>query len=127
MTVGESKLEDTKVKYLPWLCCVVTLVATQLRAQDAAPLALKDGDRVVFVGNDFFDREVKTGYIETALTARYPKANIIFRNLGYSGDTVWATARNLCSGWDAFGPEDQGFERLKKLVTEIKPTVIFVA
>jgi lysophospholipase L1-like esterase len=116
------------VKYLPWLCCVVALAASQLHADDRpAPFALKDGDRVVFVGNDFFDRDVQTGYIETALTLRYPKSNIIFRNLGYSGDTVWADARTLCSGWDLFGPEDQGFQRLKKLVTELKPTVILVS
>ena len=115
------------MKNLPWLCCVVALFATHVRADDAAPLALKDGDRVVFVGNDFFDRDVKTSYIETALTLQFPKENIIFRNLGYSGDTVWGDARNNCSGWDAFGPEDQGFDRLKKLVREIKPTVVFVA
>ena len=51
-----------------------------------------------------------------------------------SRSEIWATAaipsgrmRTLCSGWDAFGPPDQGFGRLTKLIEQIKPTVVFVA
>lgn len=85
---------------------------------------LKDGDRVLFVGGTFIEREGQLGYIETALTERFRDRNITFRDLGQSGDTVFADARNLNSGWANFGPADQGFNRLKKLVEEIKPTVI---
>lgn len=91
-----------------------------------APFELKDGDRVVFVGGTFFEREGQLGYIETALTSRFPDRNVTFRNLGYAGDTVTCDARNLCAGWATFGPPDQGFNRLKALIEEIKPTVIFV-
>jgi lysophospholipase L1-like esterase len=102
--------------------------AVQARAADApaAPQSfeLKDGDRVLFIGGTFIEREGQFGYIETALTERFRDRNITFRNLGQSGDTVFADARNLNSGWAQFGPADQGFNRLKKLVAEIKPTVI---
>jgi hypothetical protein len=37
---------------------------------------------------------------------------------------VLADARNLNAGWVTFGPPDQGFNRLKKLIGEIRPTVI---
>ncbi|MDB5297421.1 MAG: hypothetical protein JWO31_3404 [Phycisphaerales bacterium] len=93
-------------------------------AAAAAPFELKDGDRVLFVGGTFVEREGHLGYIEAALTARFPGRKVTFRNLGQSGDTVKADARNLNAGWVTFGPPDQGFERLKKLVGEIKPTVV---
>ena len=92
---------------------------------DSAPaFELKDGDRVLFVGGTFIEREGLFGYIEAALTARFADRNITFRNLGQSGDTVMADARNLNAGWANFGPPDQGFNRLMKLVGEYKPTVI---
>src|SRR4051794_4962945 len=105
------------------------LLAMQLHAADSPPkradsFELNDGDRVLFVGGTFIEREGKFGYIETALTARFADRNITFRNLGQSGDTVMADARNLNAGWANFGPPDQGFQRLMKLVGEYKPTVI---
>ena len=90
----------------------------------AEPFELKDGDRVVFVGGTFIEREGEYGYIESALAARFAGRNITFRNLGQSGDTALADARNLNAGWVTFGPPDQGMTRLKKLIAEIKPTVI---
>jgi len=97
-------------------------------AQPAAkPFELLDGDRVVFLGGTFFDREAKWGYIETALTSRFPDRNVTFRNLGYAGDTVRCEARTVCEGWANFGPPEEGFDRLKRLITEIKPTVVFIA
>lgn len=113
------------------LICVAML-ATALLARGAAAgetpkVEFKDGDRIVFLGNEFFEREADRGYIETELTTRFADKNLTFRNLGYSGDTVRADARNLCSGWAVFGPADQGFDRLKNLIEHIKPTLVFVA
>ena len=111
--------------------CLTTLIlvaaASLARAQDkraAKPFELLDGDRVVLVGGTLIEREGQLGYIEAMLTSRFPGRNVTFRNLGQSGDTVLADARNLNSGWAAFGPADQGFKRLEKLIGEIKPTVI---
>lgn len=115
------------MKQVLWVLALVGLVAGRAGAQQNPKVEFRDGDRIAFVGNDFFDRERQAGYIETALTTRFPDKNLTFRNLGYSGDTVRADARNLCSGWAVFGPEDQGFDRLKNLVDHIKPTLVFVA
>ncbi len=115
------------------LCLAVApLLATPARAADAAQppakgFELLDGDRVVFVGGTFFEREAKWGYIETALSSRFPDRNVTFRNLGYAGDTVRCEARTVCEGWANFGPPQEGFDRLKTLIGEIKPTVVFVA
>jgi lysophospholipase L1-like esterase len=113
------------------LLLIAGFPALPLRAADppanaaaSKPFELQDGDRVLFVGGTFIEREGQFGYIETALTARFADRNITFRNLGQSGDTVLADARNLNSGWAKFDPPDQGFQRLMKLVSEYKPTVI---
>ena len=85
------------------------------------PFELVDGDRVVFIGNTFFERDLKYNHLETALTVRWPARNITFRNLGWDGDTVWGDARA------EFGSPADGFNSLAKHVADLKPSVIFVA
>ena len=85
------------------------------------PLELVDGDRVLFVGNTFFERDLHYNHLETALTARWPDRTVTFRNLGWDGDTVWGDARA------EFGSPADGFSSLSKHVADLKPTVIFVA
>ena len=79
------------MRFLRLLLLSVTLGPTPLRA--AEPLPLRDGDRVVCVGSTLIEREQKYGYWETVLTLREPQKNITFRNLGWSGDTVWGESR----------------------------------
>lgn len=105
----------------------LALLSRVVDAQEKPKVEFRDGDRIALVGNEFFEREADRCYIETELTTRFPDKNLTFRNLGYSGDTIRADARNLCSGWAVFGPADQGFDRLKNLVEHIKPTLVFVA
>ena len=62
-------------------------------ARAADPFELKDGDRVVFVGNTLIEREQRYGYWETMLTSHFPDRRVTFRNLGWSGDTVFGDAR----------------------------------
>jgi len=98
------------------------LVLSLLLCQSSKkPFELADGDRVVFVGNTFFERDLKYNHLETALTARWPSKNVVFRNLGWDGDTVWGDARA------EFGSAADGFNSLSKHVADLKPSVIFVA
>ena len=87
-------------------------------AHSAETLELKDGDRVVLVGATFIEREGQFGYIETALALANPEKKITFRNLGWSGDTVWADSRGI------FDPPAVGYQRMIELIKELKPTVI---
>lgn len=82
---------------------------------------LKDGDRVVLLGDTFVEREGDQGFIETALLATHPAASLTIRNLGWSGDTVWAESRGV------FDPPAKGYARMLDLVKELSPTVIVVA
>ncbi|MBA4017926.1 MAG: hypothetical protein C0483_12180 [Pirellula sp.] len=101
------------------------LVATMLLSLGAPlaaaePFELKDGDRVVFLGNTLIEREQKYGYWELMLTIAWPERNVTFRNLGWSGDTVWGESRA------GFGTQADGFKALREQVAEAKPTVIFI-
>jgi len=102
------------VKYL----LLLSLVGVQSAKK---PFELVDGDRVVFIGNSFFERDLRYNHLETALAARWPSRNVVFRNLGWDGDTVWGEARA------EFGSAADGFNSLSKHVADLKPTVIFVA
>jgi lysophospholipase L1-like esterase len=94
--------------------------ATRAVAQSPPTLTLADGDRVVLLGSTLVEREGSYGYLETALTARFHTARIQFRNLGWSGDTVFGEARA------GFGSPADGFAQLKEHVLALKPTVIYL-
>src|SRR5262249_10459067 len=85
-----------------------------------AEFEFKDGDRVVLIGSTLIEREQRYGYWEAALTAANPDKNITFRNLGWSGDTVWGEARA------GFETPAEGYKRLIEHVKAEKPTVIIV-
>ena len=120
-------LGGTSVKPLLCLFCVVASAATVARGQLKPRVVFHDAERIALIGNEFFERDQDQEYIESQLTTRFPDKDLTFRNLGYSGDTVWADARSLCAGWQDFGPPEQGFKRLEGLVRQIKPTLIFLA
>ncbi len=90
------------------------------RAVATEPFELRDGDRVALIGNTFIEREQQYGYLETLLRTRWPERKITFRNLGWSGDTVFGHARGYFDG------ADKGFARLNAIVHELRPTVIFI-
>lgn len=93
-------------------------IATPLPAAD--PFEFKDGDRVVLLGSTFIEREQKYGYMEYMWTVMNPDKNVKFRNLGWSGDTVWGEARN------GFDQSPKGYERLVQVTKDAKPTVIVI-
>jgi lysophospholipase L1-like esterase len=100
------------------LAGLLTWPSTSVNGADK--LVLKDGDSVVLLGNTLIEREQRYGYWETALTRLNPHKNIAFRNLGWSGDTVFGEARA------GFGSVADGFRQLKEHVIANKPTVIIL-
>jgi len=96
--------------------------ATTARAQS---FELKDGDRVVFLGDTFIEREQHYGWIELMLTTRFPDRNVTFRNLGWSADTPVGDSRFGLSLLQAgLEPADEGWRLLQKQIEETKPTVV---
>ena len=68
------------------LALLLTLLCTATSTRAAAPFELKDGDRVIFLGDTLIEREQHYGWIELMLTTRFPDRRVTFRNLGWSAD-----------------------------------------
>ncbi len=85
----------------------------------AVPVALSEGDAVVFLGDTFMEREGTYGYIESTILANNPGKTLRFRNLAWSGNTPNEQARSY------FGPPAEGQQRLKANLELVKPTVVF--
>ena len=103
--------------------CIGLLVAALVPAAAGVgrePFTLAEGDRVVFLGNGVIEQEHACGELETRLIRRWPQAHVIFRNMGWSGDTVRGLART--GGYE----QPAGLARLLKEINALKPTVIFV-
>src|SRR6185503_14032823 len=90
-------------------------------ATEVKPFELLEGDRVVMVGDTLIERERAYGYIELALTTRFPARPVTFRNLGWSGDTPQGQAR---VGFDHSKPAEVWFQQLTNSIALLRPTVV---
>src|SRR5262245_37108936 len=70
------------------LAALVVLVAWTGTLAHAAGLARRKGDHICVTGNTLAERMQHYGGLETLIHARYPDHELVFRNLGYSGDEV---------------------------------------
>jgi hypothetical protein len=104
----------------PRLLVLLLLVLAFALPASAAHLELTDGDRVVLLGSTLIEREQTYGYWEAMLTSHFPTRNVIFRNLGWSGDTVWGESRA------GFGTAADGYKALVEHVEALQPTVVIV-
>ncbi len=100
---------------------IVVPAAAVAREGGEGRCELRAGDRVILLGDAFLEREGERGAIETALVATHPGAGLTIRNLGWSGDTVWAEARGV------FDAPSAGYARMIELVGSLEPTVVLVA
>ena len=80
-------------------------IAVGVQAQ-APKLALKSGDHVAIVGHALPDRIQHSGYLETLIHQKFPRHELVFRNLSASGDEVatWHRSEN-------FGSRDKWLEK----------------
>jgi hypothetical protein len=101
------------------LLCWVAPAA--LPAADVGRFEFRDGDRVVLLGGTFIERMQVDNHLEALLTLSHAERNLTFRNLGWSGDTVWGESRAL------FGTQADGFKRLIQDVRQVEPTVLMIA
>ncbi|MGV8879690.1 MAG: GDSL-type esterase/lipase family protein [Sphingobacteriaceae bacterium] len=83
--------------------------------------ALKDSDRVVFLGNSLFENDLQYNYLELALTTRWSNQQVTFRNLGWSGDNVFGDARSY------FTNPPTAYDLLIKQIKNTKPTLVLLA
>jgi lysophospholipase L1-like esterase len=84
---------------------------------DKNSFEFKDGDRLVLLGNTVFEREQRYGAFEPRLALALGDVKVSVRNLAWSGDTVFGTARSY------FGPPEEGLQRLSGHLELLKPSV----
>jgi lysophospholipase L1-like esterase len=59
----------------------------------SAEFFVRDGDRVVFLGDSITEQRLYTTYIEAYALTRHPEWKLWFRNVGWGGDTSWLRQR----------------------------------
>jgi lysophospholipase L1-like esterase len=104
------------MRMLQPICALVLGLVMSATAADP----FQPGDRVLLVGNTFFERDNHYGHVETALALRYPTHDLVIRNQGWSGDNVYGESRSY------FGAREEGYKHLIRHAQEFNPTVILL-
>ena len=64
------------------------------RPTAATPFTLQAGDHICIIGNQLAERMQYEGWLDTLLHARFPRHDLVIRNLGFSGDEVATRLRS---------------------------------
>ena len=106
---------------------LVVSLTLGVNASKLPAFELHDGDRVALIGDVFIERAQEYGHLELALTTAWPTRHVMFRNLGWSGDTPRGISRAGLSLLQA-GREsaDEGWKQLQKQIELVNPTVVFL-
>jgi putative heme-binding domain-containing protein len=89
--------------------CLLPLAVAAARANEPAPrLRLQRGDHISILGNTLADRMQHHGWLETFLQSRFPDLQLVFRDLGFSGDELTVRFRS-----ESFGSPDDWLGRTK--------------
>ena len=107
---------------------VITL--TPARPDAATPFVLHAGEHICLIGNQLAERLQYEGWLDTLLHARFPRHDLVIRNLGFSGDEVATRLRSKNFGtpdeWlSGVGEEIGGYKENRLKSTNTKADVIF--
>jgi putative heme-binding domain-containing protein len=89
---------------------IVTTLLLWASQQPPSPskLELKPGDHVCIIGNTLAERMQHYGWLETLLHSRFPKHQLVVRNLGFAGDELTTRLRSA-----NFGTPDEWLTKCK--------------
>ena len=77
-----------------------------MSADAADKLELQKDDRICIIGNTLADRMQHSGWLESLIYTKFPKDNLVFRNLGFSGDELTVRLRS-----EGFGSPDEWLKK----------------
>src|SRR4051812_28590000 len=80
------------------LLCFLAFGASPVLADGPAKLEIRPGDHISLIGNTLADRMQHDGWLEAFLYSRFPKHDLVFRNLGFSGDELTIRLRSADFG-----------------------------
>ena len=75
-------------------CGLVLAASVPTGGRTAAPFALQPGEHICIIGNTLAERMQYDGWLDTYLHARFPKHDLVIRNLGFSGDEIATRLRS---------------------------------
>lgn len=87
------------------LAAIVVLACENVHAEQWTP---RTGERIAIVGNTLADRMQHDGWLEALLHARFPRHDLVIRNLGFSGDELTIRLRSA-----GFGSPDDWLTKVK--------------
>ena len=100
------------------------------RPNAATPFPLRIGDHICIIGNQLAERMQYEGWLDTLIYARFPRHDLVIRNLGFSGDEIATRLRSKNFGtpdeWlSAKGATIGGYQENRLAGTNTKADVIF--
>ena len=117
------------------LLCILAAILVHEPKSRAADFQIRDGDRVVFLGDSITEQRLYTTYIEAYALTRHPKWKLSFRNVGWGGDTSWLRQRAHPDEKALFAAEETSQQKmvqdsvgrgLERDVLPLKPTLVAV-
>jgi glucose/arabinose dehydrogenase len=90
---------------------LLLLAAVVLAVSPAGAFELEPGDHVAVIGNTLGELMQHDGWLETLIHARYPRHELVFRNLAVSGDELTLRLRS-----EGFGTPDEWLARVRASV-----------
>src|SRR5512140_3310714 len=84
-----SRLRSTRLFFNAFMTLASILSTGALaRSAEVERLEIRQGDHICILGNTLAERMQHDGWLETLIYARFPQHELVFRNLGYSGDEI---------------------------------------
>ncbi len=137
----ESRAKGERVHMrnrMSWvLVLLMGIMVSSLGAAPANPpdFFLRDGDRVVFLGDSITEQRLYTTFIEAYAMTRHPQWKLTFRNTGWAGDTAFFRSRCHTDGGKLMDADEvtqsamieETMKRgLGRDVLSLKPTVVTI-
>jgi len=87
---------------------VMTVLLGMASAVSAQDLEIRKGDHICIIGNTLAERMQHDGSLEARLHSRFSDAELVFRNMGYSGDEIdgWKNPNHRMRS-RSFGTQDE--------------------
>jgi lysophospholipase L1-like esterase len=116
--------------------CLILICAFSVAAgAPGADFLIRDGDRVVFLGDSITEQRLYTTYIEAYALSRHPQWKLSFRNVGWGGDTAWLRQRSHPDEAKLFAADESAQQKmvedsvrhgLERDVLPLKPTLVTI-
>jgi putative heme-binding domain-containing protein len=90
-------MKDVHLRISHALAVGLALLVSRVGALGETPpsrLELRPGDHVSIIGNTLAERMQHDGWLETIIQSRFPRHELVIRNLGFSGDELTVRLRS---------------------------------